>query len=49
MDSMVIFCEKCNREVKHEVLEMKEGEDCWLVITVKCLECSRVHEIHLHC
>jgi ribosomal protein L44E len=49
MDNMEVYCENCQRELKHEVLEMKEGETCWLVITVKCSECERVHEIQLYC
>ena len=49
MDNMVVYCENCKREVNHLVEEIKEGESCWLVITVKCSECGRVHEIHLHC
>ena len=49
MDNMEVYCENCERGVNHEVVEFKEGETCWLVITVKCSECGNVHEIYLHC
>lgn len=49
MENMEVYCENCKREVNHEVLEMKEGETCWLVIIVKCSECGRVHELNLFC
>lgn len=48
MDSMVALCKKCDREIEHEVVDIKEGENCWLVITVKCTECGSVQEIHLY-
>jgi uncharacterized Zn finger protein len=48
MDSIVVFCDKCQKELRHDVVELKEGIDCWLEITVKCPECNKVHTIKLY-
>lgn len=49
MDNMEVYCEECKIETHHDVLEMKEGTDCWLEIHVKCSKCGREHEINLFC
>jgi uncharacterized Zn finger protein len=48
MDNMTVYCSDCKTEVEHEVVEMREGENCWLVITVKCSKCGKVHELNLY-
>lgn len=49
MDNMNIYCNTCKKEVKHDVIEVKEGEESWISITVKCSECSKEHTINLYC
>lgn len=49
MDSIDVYCDNCKKEVKHNVIKIKEGEDCWLSITVKCPECGKEHIINLYC
>ena len=49
MDVNIVYCNKCKDETEHETVEMKEGENCWLVLIVKCCKCGSEQEIHLYC
>ena len=49
MDNMIIYCDNCNKEINHNVIEVKEGEESWLSIKVKCSECGNEHTINLYC
>lgn len=49
MDNMNIYCNTCKKEVNHVVVEVKEGEESWITIKVKCSECGKEHTINLYC
>jgi ribosomal protein L44E len=49
MDNMNIYCNTCKKEVNHVVVEVKEGEESWISIKVKCSECGKEHTINLYC
>ena len=47
MNEFEMECHKCEKTNVMEVVEMKEGKDCWLEISLKCPECGHVNEIRL--
>lgn len=49
MDTRVEYCSNCKEKVVHEIIDMRDGEDCWMVVIVKCSKCGNEKEIHLNC
>ena len=49
MNSVGIECKECRRNVDGEIIEMHEGEDCWMVFIVRCPECGDIMEIKMNC
>lgn len=42
-------CDVCNKIVECETIEVKEGQDCWLEIKVKCKECGNEMVKKIYC
>ena len=40
MNTVGMECKECDKQVDCEIIEFHEGEDCWMVFTVKCPECG---------
>ena len=49
MDNIVAYCDECETETNHEVLEIKGGVDYWLEVQVKCSKCGNEQQINLFC
>lgn len=49
MDTIDAYCDECKTETNHDVLEIKEGVECWLEIHAKCSKCGREQQINLFC
>lgn len=45
MDEINLFCNNCNEMKIFSVMDIREGEDCWKVFTVKCEYCGYTEEI----
>lgn len=48
MEEMNLFCKNCNEMKVFMVEDIREGEDCWKVITVKCEDCGYTEEIKVN-
>ena len=49
MNSVGMECHECEKNVDCEIIEMHEGEDCWMVFIVRCPECGHIMEIKMNC
>lgn len=49
MNSVRMECKNCEKIVDCEIIEMHEGEHCWMVFVFKCPECGNVMEIKMNC
>ena len=49
MNTVGMECKECNKQVVCEIIEIHEGEDCWMVFTVKCPECGAIMEFKMFC
>lgn len=41
-------CDNCSMETVHDVIEMKEGEDCWFIMIIQCSECGKEREVKVY-
>jgi uncharacterized Zn finger protein len=49
MNSVVMECEYCKKTVEFEIIDIREGEDCWMVVITRCPECGVISEIKMNC
>ena len=45
---MFIFCEECQKEKEFFIIDMKEGDDCWQLVTLECSDCGKTKVIKLY-
>lgn len=48
MEHMNVFCTDCDKMQPFEIVDMEEGEDCWKLLTVKCLECGKIEKVKIY-
>lgn len=44
LDNMFIFCENCGKEQEFYIVDVYEGDDCWKVVCLECIECGKRKE-----
>ena len=48
METVEAFCDKCNIQTIHEVTDMREGIDCWMIVVLECTKCGHTQEVKMN-
>lgn len=48
MEEIRNYCAECEKIQPFEIINMEEGEDCWKILTVKCMECGNIGTVKVY-